>query len=159
MKSRVLLSVVVTLSSLFTVDPVAAQDPPPPIKPEFFKQRREALMKRLGQGIVVMRGIGRQRSGLNGFSQSENFYYLTGVVQQNVALILFPETGKDMLLVEPYNRFTAQWEGARIVPSEECEKRLLFDEIRVVRSLPRILGRSEERRVGKECRSRWSPYH
>ena len=25
------------------------------------------------------------------------------------------------------------------------------------RSLPRT--RSEERRVGKECRSRWSPYH
>ena len=25
--------------------------------------------------------------------------------------------------------------------------------------LGRILGRSEERRVGKECRSRWSPYH
>ena len=23
----------------------------------------------------------------------------------------------------------------------------------------RALGRSEERRVGKECRSRWSPYH
>ena len=23
----------------------------------------------------------------------------------------------------------------------------------------RILDRSEERRVGKECRSRWSPYH
>ena len=25
--------------------------------------------------------------------------------------------------------------------------------------LGQILGRSEERRVGKECRSRWSPYH
>jgi len=24
---------------------------------------------------------------------------------------------------------------------------------------PIILARSEERRVGKECRSRWSPYH
>ena len=24
---------------------------------------------------------------------------------------------------------------------------------------PDILVRSEERRVGKECRSRWSPYH
>ena len=23
----------------------------------------------------------------------------------------------------------------------------------------RRIGRSEERRVGKECRSRWSPYH
>ena len=22
-----------------------------------------------------------------------------------------------------------------------------------------VVGRSEERRVGKECRSRWSPYH
>ena len=25
--------------------------------------------------------------------------------------------------------------------------------------LPKTLTRSEERRVGKECRSRWSPYH
>ena len=25
--------------------------------------------------------------------------------------------------------------------------------------LNRLVGRSEERRVGKECRSRWSPYH
>ena len=24
---------------------------------------------------------------------------------------------------------------------------------------PRLRTRSEERRVGKECRSRWSPYH
>src|SRR3712207_8740534 len=24
---------------------------------------------------------------------------------------------------------------------------------------PKLLVRSEERRVGKECRSRWSPYH
>ena len=24
---------------------------------------------------------------------------------------------------------------------------------------PEVEGRSEERRVGKECRSRWSPYH
>ena len=25
--------------------------------------------------------------------------------------------------------------------------------------LRRVTARSEERRVGKECRSRWSPYH
>src|SRR5256885_11405627 len=28
-----------------------------------------------------------------------------------------------------------------------------------VRGLSGLLQRSEERRVGKECRSRWSPYH
>ena len=27
------------------------------------------------------------------------------------------------------------------------------------RVLDKVLARSEERRVGKECRSRWSPYH
>src|SRR3989337_4130572 len=35
-------------------------------------------------------------------------------------------------------------------------------EIQPVRSRPACLphhGRSEERRVGEECRSRWSPYH
>jgi len=31
--------------------------------------------------------------------------------------------------------------------------------LRVVRREDRLGGRSEERRVGKECRSRWSPYH
>src|SRR5256885_9017023 len=36
--------------------------------------------------------------------------------------------------------------------------RLVFIE-EVWRQLPRLAVRSEERRVGKECRSRWSPYH
>src|SRR5436853_7017710 len=30
---------------------------------------------------------------------------------------------------------------------------------KIQNALKRILQRSEERRVGKECRSRWSPYH
>jgi len=34
------------------------------------------------------------------------------------------------------------------------ESRLTF-----VQAPPGLAGRSEERRVGKECRSRWSPYH
>src|SRR3712207_5950186 len=35
-------------------------------------------------------------------------------------------------------------------------ERYLVDEVQKVY---RAQGRSEERRVGKECRSRWSPYH
>ena len=31
--------------------------------------------------------------------------------------------------------------------------------INIVLSGDNAVGRSEERRVGKECRSRWSPYH
>ena len=29
----------------------------------------------------------------------------------------------------------------------------------IARGAPMLAERSEERRVGKECRSRWSPYH
>ena len=47
-------------------------------------------------------------------------------------------------------------------------KIMLFDEptsaldpemIKEVLDVMKELARSEERRVGKECRSRWSPYH
>ena len=30
---------------------------------------------------------------------------------------------------------------------------------KLAKNLSKEIGRSEERRVGKECRSRWSPYH
>ena len=53
------------------------------------------------------------------------------------------------------------WDGAMLEGHA-----LLFDD-RVLACLPEDrtneieaeLTRSEERRVGKECRSRWSPYH
>lgn len=131
-------TLIATVSALLAM-PAPTQEPTPPIPFEFFKQRRQALMQRLKTGVVVMRGTAKSRAGLNGFSQSENFYYLTGIVQQNAALILFPEQGKDMLLVEPYSRFTAQWEGKRIVPSDDHAAKTRFDEIRAVTSLPRIL--------------------
>ena len=41
------------------------------------------------------------------------------------------------------------------IVSEEIYKKLLFDKLEVNKGMIR----SEERRVGKECRSRWSPYH
>src|SRR5258708_38302708 len=38
--------------------------------------------------------------------------------------------------------------------------RVSFNRVERLMRVNRILGkRSEERRVGKECRSRWSPYH
>ena len=35
----------------------------------------------------------------------------------------------------------------------------LAPELVLLGILPPLIYRSEERRVGKECRSRWSPYH
>jgi len=44
------------------------------------------------------------------------------------------------------------------VPNLETMKNDV-DRISIATSHPRWMVRSEERRVGKECRSRWSPYH
>ena len=51
--------------------------------------------------------------------------------------------------------FVHHIEGAENGSTVEFEKVLLVDKDGNVT----VGARSEERRVGKECRSRWSPYH
>src|SRR2546430_8391727 len=85
-----------------------------------------------------------------------------------------------------HTRFDCDWSSdvcsSDLAQNERCATELRYDQIRVAISIDicdrdctrpiqldlievHILGdvgptlRSEERRVGKECRSRWSPYH
>src|SRR5260221_2488767 len=51
------------------------------------------------------------------------------------------------------NIYVAQWFGGKVLKISPDGKLLHVFEIGAGD------GRSEERRVGKECRSRWSPYH
>src|SRR3712207_9521542 len=44
-------------------------------------------------------------------------------------------------------------------PAEVGEEGRVVIPARIFNDIVRSLPRSEERRVGKECRSRWSPYH
>ena len=50
---------------------------------------------------------------------------------------------------------------ARAYPADVADRQQVDDTFEaVVRDFGRLdIVRSEERRVGKECRSRWSPYH
>ena len=45
-----------------------------------------------------------------------------------------------------------------VIPQAEFAKKVGGDKVVVISMIPPG-ARSEERRVGKECRSRWSPYH
>jgi len=59
--------------------------------------------------------------------------------------------------------FVAQMTVAEIARSLQVEQKPLYRKIQSIcdrlRKKLEGAGRSEERRVGKECRSRWSPYH
>ena len=59
------------------------------------------------------------------------------------------EIEQDALLLSPVPS-RAAWEPAFEEMAALGDDQLLMDS---------VLERSEERRVGKECRSRWSPYH
>src|SRR3712207_8555194 len=60
------------------------------------------------------------------------------------------------LLIERYLGGYGDWAGGQI---EELVAGLTSANEAEIRSELRRVLRSEERRVGKECRSRWSPYH
>src|SRR6266849_4646919 len=63
---------------------------------------------------------------------------------------------------EPAKMVTDGWLG-RAIRDLDPHKENVLTAVNFGRGLPRALAapgvRSEERRVGKECRSRWSPYH
>ena len=82
-----------------------------------------------------------------------NYMLKVGCIQKltvsrvsDYGLYLADEQQNEVLLPNRYTSLTDQ-EG------DEKEVFIYHD------SEDRLVARSEERRVGKECRSRWSPYH
>jgi len=117
---------------LLAVFDVAAQEPPPPISKDFFAGRRQALMTSIKElskpgevHVVVMRGA-RQRPDLATNHQDHDFYYLTGVTEPDAAMMLWPATGKEELLVLPYSPFTATWNGIRLAPGDAAARETGF---------------------------------
>ena len=53
--------------------------------------------------------------------------------------------GQAISAIIDYTENPQKTDGGRLITSWQCDSR--------------IADRSEERSVGKECRSRWSPYH
>ena len=62
--------------------------------------------------------------------------------------VIMPENVK----LHPHENCNCDRDGVALPPEIVLEVKNLTKKFQVD-------GRSEERRVGKECRSRWSPYH
>ena len=75
-------------------------------------------------------------------NDSFNFQFFTGIFRHILSRILYGRQHSDV-------------QGAEN-PDNGCITWIVVSGKRFVQA---FLLRSEERRVGKECRSRWSPYH
>ena len=78
----------------------------------------------------------------------------TALLRQNSQMRGFLVTGDESYL-KSYNEGRDDYDKA----SAELEEILTDDKQQAALLKSREETRSEERRVGKECRSRWSPYH
>ena len=107
--------------------------------------------------------------GFNGASLDE----IAQIAEMHKSNIFYYYENKEALYVEVLTTVLQKWLAplqmleADLEP-EEAITNYLLQKIEVSRTQPKasrlfalevIQGRSEERRVGKECRSRWSPYH
>ena len=62
------------------------------------------------------------------------------------------ELGFAVCKTYPKENYTLRW-----VKCKSCNTSVFTKEVIITKK--EVSWRSEERRVGKECRSRWSPYH
>ena len=94
--------------------------------------------------------------GLIGFSDGEPAVHeqLKEIVQKQVDVIAEELEKQGEIIVLKADRLVCSVESAK----EEAEKLKAKGVDGTIFSYG-VLTRSEERRVGKECRSRWSPYH
>src|SRR5256885_8878385 len=84
-------------------------------------------------------------------------YKVTGV--QTCALPIFPYAAIFVVAAAARLIVAYLFFGSVDIVNDTMDSARLLDRSLFSARVPYLPGRSEERRVGKECRSRWSPYH
>ena len=120
------------------VQPAIVQAAPADLQQEY-RQRREALMSRLSDGVLLAIGEREPRHDYLSFFQSPSFYYLTGFREPNAALIMVKRGGSvtTTMFVQP--RIPAQevWSGTRL--GTEAVARMMGTGARPITDLSRTL--------------------
>ena len=117
--------------------PVLASDPPLPaltepgqvLAPAVYRARREALMKAMGEGVAVVFGQGVEDG--DGYRPNSDFFYLTGVLEENAILVLAPRerTYREFLLLPSRDPEAERWTGERESIGAELRAKYGFEKI------------------------------
>jgi Xaa-Pro aminopeptidase len=81
-----------------------------------FASRREALLRKVGDGVIVAFGAHEPAQDYLSFFQAPSFYYLTGLREPNAALVMVKKSGSvdATMFVQPQMPAREVWTGARI---------------------------------------------
>src|SRR3712207_9154191 len=98
---------------------------------------------------------------LRDLGYDEPFIVVSGKIGEDAAVEIMKAGADDYLTKENMSRLcpAIERELREGEVKREGELALSRSEDRFKRLVEQAADRSEERRVGKECRSRWSPYH
>ena len=97
------------------------------IKPEEYSLRREKLIEQLDDGsiAILFAGVGKKRSADEDydFVVNRNFYYLTGIEQENSILMLVKADGEvsTYLFIDERDEKKEKWLGFRLTDDEARE--------------------------------------
>ncbi|MBX3463881.1 MAG: aminopeptidase P N-terminal domain-containing protein [Planctomycetes bacterium] len=152
----VLLAAALTAQAAPTPAPAPLPAPPAPLAGEEFRARRAELARRVRalapEAVVLVRGAGKQ-ADMGPFVQDQDFLYLSGIAEPDLALLLVPgEAGalaRDELLVPPFSRFAATWDGNFLAPGEATAQRTGFAAAGNVRGLQGLLDELLAPREGR----------
>src|SRR5687767_14803387 len=111
----------------------------------------------IGKGLLVLVGI-------EDADTPEDIEWLSGKIVNlrifddagGVMNLSLKDTGGDLLVVSQFTLHAATKKGNRPSYIRASKPEI---SIPLYEQFIKQVERSEERRVGKECRSRWSPYH
>jgi Xaa-Pro aminopeptidase len=97
---------------------IPALPPAAPIAAGEYAARRQALLERIGDGILVVFGSPPPAFDYLPFAQTADFRYLTGIVEPGAYYLAAKQGGRveERLFVLPRDPAREQWEGARLGP-------------------------------------------
>ncbi len=143
-----------TLLLLLTALPLCAQ---PVFTDAFpaqeFAAHRNAVMAAIGQGVAILQGT-TERPGEQALRQSNQFFYVSGVVEPRAILIIDGRAKTSTLFLNPYNqRRETMMFGPGLFPGEAAAKATGIDAV-----LPREDFRKALETIAREGRTIFTPY-
>src|SRR5947207_5503251 len=123
-------------------------DPAQTEEPSVYRARRAELMKQMSEGVAVVFAEGREDG--NGYRQSSDFYYLTGVQEEGAVLVLATKerTYREFLLLPNRDPEAERWTGERDPISAALRQKYGFQKIfRTARLMGLVLDLTERSQV------------